>query len=76
MSHVGRRGNERPELMWSWNLLCMTKRCKCTRSMSGLGIEGCDREAFESWDCETRANAVLEDKNCPEKARAEVGRIG
>lgn len=31
-------------------------------------IEGCDKEAFESWNCEKKAMAVPGDRNWPEKA--------
>lgn len=34
-------------------------------------IEGCDKEALESWDCE-KAIAVLGGKHWPEQTRVEV----
>ena len=39
-------------------------------------IEGCDSEAFETWDCKKKAVAILGDKCWPGQARVAVDRIG
>lgn len=39
-------------------------------------IDGCDREAFECWDYEKKAIAVLGERKWSEHSRVEVDRVG
>lgn len=46
------------------------------RAIGKLGvIDGSGREAFESWDCETKAVAIVQRTKWPDRARVAVGRI-
>lgn len=56
-------------------LLCENER-EIYIVQSELGkMEGCDRDAFESCDCEKKAIAVLGDRNWSQQLRVEVTKV-